>query len=932
MRHRLLVILLMCLCAAALPDARSARAQNYTLAVREVPLDEALQQFVDATGEAVSYEPALVRGRSTSCVLREASAQAVLACILRGTGLDYHRLSSGTFVLAESVELAPVHGFLAGRVVDEETGSPLAGAHVQLADAGIGAVTDPSGRFTFPALLPGSYTLSVRHLGYRAWRERLDVHPREQVRAEAKLSSEPILITPVIVDGTRDHGGGRYPDPSIVADAEAAAGQAAAGGTTYRHIQSLAGVRLNEVTADAHVQGGDAGSHQLRLDGVPVFLPRSVAGLVGPFGSFAVDRIRVHRAGFGASHGSHLGGVIAAEHALATGNDADVQADPYSLNARVRLSSDVSSKHQVAGMVSARRGLWDVMAPGRLKATLESWAQPDPFILLAPMESIDAAMPDPSALTRRPVNPSLHYSDVHAAGRVRFGPLRSLSASIYHGGQRLEGGILTTAGSRAPAYDRSELVAIDEYDWQNLAAQIGYDAVLGRRTLASVQVRISRYDLQHRYETVDSLDFVLQDTTLQLSAVSISPVEDGNRVSTMAVEGVLDHARDRHQIRLGAETGLMESRFDLSSVHFSAGAGENRQYLDAIRDFESLVSPAVRNASDGWYAAAFGEDRVQLGSDLHIEAGIRLTYLHVRRSVYAEPRAALIFGGSEGLLGTWSGRTSAGLYRQFLNQTDASQFSTGVLLPSVRVWLPVDATVRPPVAYHLAQELQFQPLPNVALKLDGYLKLEPHGLTLAYATANAQDYITGRVRQREFLAGTSGTTVGGTAGLSWQTSHVHAEISYSREHSRRESAVLFDGRRHAAPWVEPHRLQAAIDWLPGHRFAVSTRWKGVWGRSWGFRQVYYDYFGHHDATRLHGAFDLGDPSSHALPPLYQLDVGAAYTLPLGPADLQIRAELLNVLDRDNVLDWRLVREGDAWRKEARTLYPMMPSVAARLRF
>ena len=921
------------LLAILLPASLRAQSQEYTLALREVPLHEALERFVEATGVAVSYDPSVVRGRRASCAAEAADAEAVLQCILRDSGLDFYRLSSGTYVVTERVRLAPERGFVAGRVIDDETGGPIADSHVQLANAGLSTVSDRSGRFTFPALLPGRYVLTISHVGYRTWRDTLALAPSEQLQAEAALRSEPILITPVIVDGLQQRR------PSTALGRPELAGSSGrldptAPPPTLRHAQSMAGVRLNDVTADVHIQGADAGAQQVRLDGVPVYLPRSMAGLVGPFSMFAFDQITVHKAGFGAEHGSRLGGLVAARHALAEVNDFELHADPYSINTRLRLSPGGAEQHKVSAMVAARVGLWDLMAPPRLQSTLESWSRPDPFLLAAslkPSEYAEASA-DLSDLLNARANPAVRLSDVHGAVRIRFGPLRSLHASFYDGRQALGGGVLSRGPQVSYQEDAARFTVADDYHWRNALGQVRYEAVLGSRSLASLQLRASSYRLDHEYRTLDSLHIVFQNETAHRASLTTTPAEDGNSIFSLALDGSIDHAYGPHHLKLGAESGIIDSRFDLRSVRFRGGSPDMDPDFGAVRDqvHDAFGQKSVSSTADAWYAASYFEDRLRLREDLHVEAGVRLTYLDARQTVYAEPRIAILMDRTDSALGAWSSRTSAGLYRQFLSQVDASTLNAGALLPSVRVWLPVDATVRPPMAYHLAQELLLAPHPRWSVRLEGFAKFEQHGLALAYAPVSEESYLTGPADQADLLTATRGVTRGGSASVGYETSSLRAEARYARENATRRGDELFDGRRHPTPWSEPHRLELSADWMPTGRVALSARWRSVWGRTWGFRQVYYDYFGHSEATRYHDSFDFGDPAGHRLPALHQLDLSAAYTQALGSARLQIRAEIINVLDHENVIDWRLIREGETWRKEARTLYPMMPALGVRL--
>src|SRR5690606_33810825 len=138
------------------PGAAGQEAGTRPLVLRGVPMAEALQRLVEATGISLVYTSDLVAGEDAYCSGRGASAEGLLACVLRGTGLDYVRSSSGAYVLIAAVEAPPPRGDLAGRVVDAATGEALPFAHVLLADASAGTTTDEGGRIAFSGMLLGS--------------------------------------------------------------------------------------------------------------------------------------------------------------------------------------------------------------------------------------------------------------------------------------------------------------------------------------------------------------------------------------------------------------------------------------------------------------------------------------------------------------------------------------------------------------------------------------------------------------------------------------------------------------------------------------------------------------------------------------------------------------------------------------------------------
>ncbi len=927
-RCALLVVLL---AWSSLPTTTQAQQNSYTFVLRGVPLDQALESFSQTTGAAVAYAPHLARSHRAYCVARDERAEVALRCILQESGLDFYRLSSGTYVLTAPAEVAPARGYLTGLVADRSTGAPIADAHVQLADAGAGAVTGPSGRFTFPPLLPGEYVVRVSHVGYRTWHDTLRVAPRARTRAAATLQPEPVAIEPVVIDGLQRRRT-EVPLGRSRLDADAPpVGWAAGGRRPLQQLNTLPGVRVHDLTADVRVQGGRPGDHQMRLDGVPVHLPRTLVGLIGPFSAFAIDRITVEKAGFGAADGSQMAGVIHAQHALADDAHANLQVDPLSLNGRLQLTPSVPGTESVSVMTAGRVGLGALYEPTRLRTTLAQWSGLDPFLMASSAETPDAqAISEAAQAVTATSAPGPHYTDAHAAARIRLSPLRTLHASVYRGTRQLGGSAWSSPSSFASHAEPTPLVtAEDDYRWNNLLGQVRYDAVLGSHTLVRAQLRGSRYRFDHDYTVIDSLRVRPGTDPPRLIGGTRTPLRDGNRIRTVSLDGSIDHAQGAHHLVVGTELTWTGSAFALHGVRLAASDRFSDVAQEGTLDLSSAttVAPRIRHAASDGRLTAFARDRMDLGAHWRAELGVRLTYPLDRGMVYAEPRAALRYDSPS----AWSMRTAAGLYRQFTYQTDASVFNAGALLPSVRVWLPLDASVTPPRAVHLAHEMLFQPTDHWRLRAEGFYKHQPHHLTLRYASVDDAAQ-TGRLAaQDRFLSSTRGYALGGSLSATWDASPLRFRALYEYNRTVRRSPALFGGRAHPAPGTVPHRAELGIDWMPTPRWTVSLRGRGAWQRRWGFRRAYYDYFGHDADTRLQPPFDLGRPGAHQLPPRYQLDVSLAYARDVGPVDLQPRLEVLNVTDRANVADWRLVHSDGQWVKTPRLLYPRLPSFALRVR-
>lgn len=942
LRWFLLVLLGLASIGSGPARAQTSPSQQYSFVGRSLPLSAAIEQLVNLTRIDLYYDTPLVVGKRSNCVIQEASAEEVLRCILEDTGLDFIRLSSGVYVITPRTETPPLFGKLRGIVVDADTGEPLPNAHVMLAEASTGTTANEAGMFAFARLKPGPYLVTATYVGYRSGSASVHVPPGGDTQAHLALESEPVLVAPLVVDGLQ----WRLPSETL---GQADLGQEAllrapsvGGSDVLLGLNMMLGVRVNDATADVHVQGGETGEHQLRLDGAPVFLPLGFASFVGPFSPFAVGGVSVHKAGFGASEGSQISGVIDIEQELSFPEPkrVDLQLDPLSLNARVGLHRRAGDNLQATVMAAGRTSLWELFAPASLQSLLDRWNIPDPFLKVA-FDRSESGNPQYREF-RSSGNPGIGFTDLHLASRLRFGLLHSLHSSFYWGTNHLGSDLADTTSLSLPSDPAGDAGAEpfrDRFTWQTGVAQTRYETVIGSRTLAALRLRGSYYRVSHTYNVPDSLvhraddvDEALLRSTLD---ASIRP-DDGNRIYEVAAEAALDHALgQRHTAQVGLELVRTGSRFVVLGT---------QRY-------------PIQHEYAAWRVAGYAEDAWTIRPFLTLEGGSRLTYLPSHHAFYAEPRGTLRLDIRRSPLGPWSMRLSTGLYRQFVNQFDISSRSPGALLSSTRFWIVADSTIRPPKATHVAAEWLFKPSERWTLRLEGYHKRQHHTLAINYA-ARLDEGPTTELEQGDFIKASRGTVTGAGVQLARTLGPGRIEARYEYTNARRIIPGFFEGEPRAAPWNEPHRVELALDVVPLREITLLARWRGVWGRAWGFRQSYYDYLGAFGSKQ--GAelpvdpkvdrqirfYELLRPDEHRLTPILQLDLSVAYARRIDRTTLQLRADVLNVLNRDNEAEWylrydELVYTGEVESpdvpsgyllKARRPLLPRLVSVALRLTF
>jgi Carboxypeptidase regulatory-like domain len=907
-------------------STQAARAQDsarYSFAWRGDSLDEALRQLQAATDINIVWLPVLAEAKRVYCVIRDQPAEAVLKCMLSGTGLDFYRRSSGTYVIEPALEAPPLWGNMRGIILDAATGRPVSAAHVYLADARRGRVANESGMFAFDRLLPGQYAIEVSHIGYRTSRSDIVIEPGGSARPEISLEAQTIMLAPLVFEGLATQSSSSLLGSAMI-DQEALASRIGVGGP-LGGVDALMGVRVNDATADIHIQGGDAGEHQFRLDGAPVFIPLNLISFIGPFSPFALGEIRISKAGFGASLGSQISGVIEARHDLGYAGprralDSDsyfgralVQADPLSVNGRYTGYLTRANGLRASFMGATRVGIWGLATPGSLTGLMDDWNRIDSFLLSAFADRNTPFNNFP------PVgSPGIGFADVHLAAEVRKG-LRTFSASAFIGGSRLGNDIGGAAVGDLLANPDNIAEFRDVYYWRNATAQASYETVLTARTLGSLQVRYSRYRLRH--------DFTARDEITRAS-----PEDDGNSIYEAALSGKLDYTlADHHYTEIGTELIVTGDRFRV------AGS----QQLPLKHEFT------------GWRAAGYVQDKIQIGSHAVVEAGSRFTYLQARRSLYAEPRLSLRMDYPGTRTGSWSVFLGTGIYRQFVNQFDISSRSPRTFVSSSRFWMAVDSTVAPAKSGHVALEVFWRPTPRWSLNTEVHYKRHYQILSLDYSANTDLPNLV----QRDFLRSSRGRTKGFAAILkrSFPLGGIQARYEYTD--GRRQISGLFENRLLDVPWNEPHRVELSADLMPIPNLVVLARWRVISGRTWGFRRAYYDFMGAYlndvdqvllsvinvDArkriARQAERYALTNPESHRLPPLAQLDIGLGYSFGLGPIRLQARLDAINILGRVNTADWRFLYDEDRYFGESgdgfldrgsRELLPRVTTFALRV--
>jgi len=193
-----------------------------------------------------------------------------------------------------------------GRVLDNETGEPLAYTNVYLTGTRIGTITLKEGDFYLNGLRPGTYTVNASFISYGLGSETVTVGPGEIAEIEFRLDVQAIYIDPILVEAER-----RLIEVERTGSAHYLSSEQMEAMPLDNLVQMIAlqpGVTLQD--NEIHIRGGRADDTQFIIDGISVNDPLAGGGYGYSIDPSIINEIEVLTGGFNAEYGQAVSGVV----------------------------------------------------------------------------------------------------------------------------------------------------------------------------------------------------------------------------------------------------------------------------------------------------------------------------------------------------------------------------------------------------------------------------------------------------------------------------------------------------------------------------------------------------------------------------------------------------------------------------------------------
>jgi iron complex outermembrane recepter protein len=186
----------------------AALARRVSLELQNVSLDAALKALTNQAGLRITYSKAVLpAGKRVTIKAGDIAVITALTEMLFRSGLDVVVDQDGTLALVRCKHVAPRaevqdSGTIVGIVTDKATRAPIAGATVALEGTNWSATTNAEGRYRIAGVVPGTYTLGTRYIGYAKLERTVSVGDGREVAADFALEKSVHKLDELVTTGT----------------------------------------------------------------------------------------------------------------------------------------------------------------------------------------------------------------------------------------------------------------------------------------------------------------------------------------------------------------------------------------------------------------------------------------------------------------------------------------------------------------------------------------------------------------------------------------------------------------------------------------------------------------------------------------------------------------------------------------------------------
>ena len=535
---------------------------------------------------------------------------------------------------------------ISGCIVDAAHEAPLPGAHVVANETG--TVADSTGcfRLTLPS---GDHTLTARMLGYGPQHRSISLPADAQDRLVFRLSPAAIPLQQLEVVARRESAVDTPPALTTLTPAEVTS-LPGASDDVLRALQATPGViSTSDFSSQLIVRGSRPDENLITIDGVEIFNPHRLHGVVSVFNPALLDDATLHAGGFPARYGDRLSAVL----------DVETRSGTHEDWLRGSVSTSLSNTNLV---LEGQTGFWDGawIAAGRRTY----------YDLV--LDALGAGLGN----QKRTTFPN--FADVQAKLTLYPAAAHRLEAALLSGRDALD---MTMDGASGPLASTADRMQADDVSRNGLAYlrwQWRPSRALTLTTTASGYR--NRGTARSGGQLVPQDRLVGTDIVASLDTTHVFSFDRQRRfqLRKLSLQHRVQWTRGRHRVEAGAHIDRLRTALSYELATSDVGY----DYLDVLQTTQPLglsLLPGVfdRTRSYGRYSV-YVQDRLSLADDrLYVEPGMRLDHYGLIGSSHLAPRLRVhvVLTPTTTLRAAWGRYTQSPGYEKLMMSRDRLQLT-----------------------------------------------------------------------------------------------------------------------------------------------------------------------------------------------------------------------------------------------------------------
>ncbi len=541
----------------------------------------------------------------------------ILVCLVATARAQNPLADSTQSPIAPGATVTPAS--IRGRVVDSESGDPVARVEVSLAGTEFHSSTDPNGRFVLNGVAPGTFTLRAKRVGYQDMvRDSVEVVSGADLVLDLSMSQRYLRLKAVTVTPGTYSFMKKNPATRQTMSREDIESVPQLGEDVFRAVNRLPGLSSGDYGAHFSIRGGRHDETLILLDGLELYEPYHLKdfdeGALSIVDAETIDGVQLMTGGFPAQYGNKRSGVFDI-----TSRTPEPDHTTYSVGL-----SFMNARAMGRGPLWNGRGSWLVSARSGFMDLVFKMIQQDEL-------------------------PSPRYHDVFAKLQVRLNANHKLTFDALYAGDKYKFNAPSTTGfqdslkTRENARNRYG----NAYVWSTLQSVLGPRTAV--RTLLSAGLVTRHRDGFERYY-FSSLPLYTLTNNRDFSILGFKQ----DWTTGLSEADILSYGVDLRRLR--------------NTDSFTSIVAQDPN--DPAQD-PNAVYPIVTNARSGRIGTRLGvyaSNRWRVASPLVLETGARYDQASYTKDRDFSPRvgAALSIGGGRTLRAGW------GIYRQMQGIDDVA--------------------------------------------------------------------------------------------------------------------------------------------------------------------------------------------------------------------------------------------------------------------